>query len=153
MGLERQLEKLVQQKKIEKCPLCQNRMQYISGGRYRCSFCGTEALDDFGKIKAFLEQNGPTPSVIIAQQTGLSVETIESYLKRGMVEIPEGEAYYLQCEKCGCDIRYGRFCIDCAMGRMQANKKVTYQDIGEKPKQNINLERTGKMHYNRHRER
>ena len=80
MGLERELEKLVEQKKVEKCELCHNRMQYVGGGKYRCSFCGMEILDDFGKIKYFLEQNGPTPQAIIAQQTGISLDKIDSYV-------------------------------------------------------------------------
>ena len=52
MSLERELEKLVQLKQMERCEKCQHPLQYIGSGRYRCSFCGAESLDDFGKIKS-----------------------------------------------------------------------------------------------------
>lgn len=147
MGLEHELEKLVQQKKVEKCELCHNRMQYVGGGKYRCAFCGMEVLDDFGKIKQFLDQNGPTPEVIIAQQTGISIEKIDSYLKKGMVEIPNGSKFYLNCERCGCEIRYGRYCPECAKNEMQNSFRASYQDVGERPKQNYNPDMAGKMHF------
>lgn len=147
MNLERELEKLVEQKKIEKCELCHNRMQYVGGGKYRCIFCGMEILDDFGKIKQFLEQNGPTPQAVIAQKTGISLDKIDSYLKKGMVEIPNGSKFYLNCERCGCEIRYGRYCPECATAEMRKSVGTSYQDVGEKPRQNYNPEMAGRMHF------
>lgn len=146
MGLEQKLEKLIQQKKVEKCELCHNRMQYVGSGKYRCSFCGVEVLDDFGKIKQFLDQNGPTPEAIISRETGISMDTIDSYLKKGMVEIPNGSDIYLKCEKCGCDIRYGRYCPECARSEMLNNTKTSYQDVGERPR-NYNTDMAGRMHF------
>lgn len=146
MGLERELEKLVQQKKVERCELCHNRMNYIGSGRYRCTFCGAEILDEFGKIKAFLDQNGPTPSGIIAQQTGISLDRIDAYLRKGMVEIQDGGKYYLTCERCGCDIRYGRYCPECAKSEIKDGFRTSYQDVGERPKTQNN-EMSGKMHF------
>ena len=53
---DNKLIKLVEQKKIERCELCHNKMQYVASGIYRCTVCGIEVLDDFGKIKQFLDQ-------------------------------------------------------------------------------------------------
>ena len=87
MDLEQGLEKLVELKNVESCKNCQGKMQYMGSGRYRCNSCGNERLDDFGIIKQYLEQNGPTPKYMIAQQTGISMAKIDSYLKKGMVEV------------------------------------------------------------------
>lgn len=152
MGLEHELEKLVQQKKVEKCELCHNRMQYVGGGKYRCTFCGMEMLDDFGKIKQFLDQNGPTSQAIISQQTGISLDKIDSYLRKGMVEIQDGSRFYLNCEKCGCEIRYGRYCPDCAKGEVVHNLRASYEDVGERPTLKRNPEMAGKMHFLNRRE-
>lgn len=146
MSLERELEKLVQLKQMERCEKCQHPLHYIGSGRYRCSFCGAETLDDFGKIKQFLDQNGPTPSGIIAQQTGLSMDKIDAYLRKGMVEIQDGGKYYLSCEKCGCAIRYGRYCPECAKHDIKSGGRTSYQDVGERPKQQ-NAESAGKMRF------
>ena len=85
MGLERELEKFVQQKQMEKCEFCHNKMKYEGAGRYRCSYCGMEALDDFGKLRKFLEENGPTPGGVIAQATGISIDKIDDFLRKGRV--------------------------------------------------------------------
>lgn len=147
MGLEKELEKLVQQRKMEKCELCHNKMKYEGGGRYRCVYCGMEVLDDFGKLRQFLEENGPTPEAIISQATGVSMDKIDSFLRKGRVEIPDGEKYYLNCERCGCDIRYGRYCPECATMEMRDNFNASYQDVGERPKQRYNPEMAGRMHF------
>ena len=147
MGLERELEKLVEMKKVERCELCHNRMQYVGGGKYRCISCGREMLDDFGKVKSFLDEYGPTPQAVVSQQTGVSIEKIDSCLKKGMVEISNGSRFYLNCEKCGCEIRYGRYCSECATAEMRKGYQTSYQDIGERPKQINGTEMTGKMHF------
>lgn len=147
MGLEKELEKLVQQRKMEKCEFCHNKMRYEGGGRYRCSYCGVETLDDFGKLRKYLEENGPTPEGVIAQATGISMETIDAFLRKGRIEIPNGEKYYLSCEQCGCDIRYGRYCPECAAKELQQNFHSSYQDIGERPRHRLTSEMAGKMHF------
>ena len=77
-----------------------------------------------------------------------SVNTkIDSYLKKGMVEIPDGSKFYLNCEKCGCEIRYGRYCPECAKSEVVNNLRSSYQDVGERPKQRYNPEMSGKMHF------
>lgn len=147
MGLERELEKFVQQKQMEKCEFCHNKMKYEGAGRYRCSYCGMEALDDFGKLRKFLEENGPTPGGVIAQATGISIDKIDDFLRKGRVEIPNGEKFYLSCEKCGCDIRYGRYCPQCATRELKNNFHTSYQDVGEKPRHSYNADMSGKMHF------
>lgn len=147
MSLEGKLIKLVEQKKIERCELCHNKMQYVASGIYRCTVCGIEVLDDFGKIKQFLEQNGPTPQVIIAQKTGVSLDKIESYLKMGRLEIPNGSNFYLKCEKCGCEIRYGKYCPECAKIELKISITSSFQDVGERPRRMTDSEMKGKMHF------
>lgn len=147
MGLEQELEKLIQQKNIEKCELCRGRMKYIGGGKYECTSCGTQALDDFGRIKQYLDQNGPTPEAIIAHETGIGMDKIDAYLRRGMVEITNSSNYFLKCEKCGCEIRYGRYCPECARGEIANSLRVSYEDVGERPKANANSDMSGKMHF------
>ena len=90
--------------------------------------------NDFGKIKAFLDKNGPTPAITIAKATGVDRDKINYYLRKGRVEIPEGSKFYLKCEKCGCSIRYGRYCPDCV--KVAADKRgiSLTEEMGEKPK-------------------
>ncbi len=98
------------------CPICTGSLEYSGLGEYRCEQCGATILDDFGKVRKFLEKNGPSPAVIISEGTGVPVSKINDFLKEGRIEIPDGSDVYIQCEKCGTEIRFGRFCPSCAAG-------------------------------------
>ena len=137
------IEKLLLTNKPTKCE-CGGKLFHIGGGKYKCEKCGNLVLDDFGKVKQFLEENGTMSIMAISQCTGVSIEIIESLLKDGRVEISENSKYFLGCQKCGCAIRSGRFCIDCARELSQGIQKIFYNEVGEKPK-NANMQ--GKMHF------
>lgn len=137
-----EFEKLLLTHQPTFCKKCGGRMQYRASGTYVCEHCKQEELDDFGKIKYFLSENGPAPIYAISNATGVDREVIDLYLKKGRIEIPEGSKFYLKCEKCGCAIRYGRFCPDCAKDLGGGIASLLSEEVGEKPK---SLQ--GKMHY------
>lgn len=146
MGMS-ELEELLLNKKPVVCEKCKGRLFYISGGRYQCHSCGNIMLDDFGKIKAYIEENGPAPSIVIQQATGVATDIIELFLKQGRLEIPEGSRYYLNCEKCGCSIRYGRYCPKCVQNMADGIRGEFLKDVGETPKHQPSDEMKGKMHF------
>ena len=136
-----ELEKLIIENKPVVCELCGGKMFYVHGGMYRCGTCEHEVLDDFGKVKTFLELNGPTPALTILAVTGVSTEVIELFLRQGRVEIPEGSKYYIKCQRCRCSIRYGRFRPECvqelANGLMRVRlliKRYDWNMVVEKEK-------------------
>lgn len=117
------------------CSKCDASLYYKGGGRYVCSECGHEEYDDFGKVKKFLDANGPTPSNIISEVTGVSMDKLDAMLRNGQVEIPEGSKFYIKCEGCGCSIRYGRFCPDCVRKTVNGLQQAfLVTNMGEKPK-------------------
>ena len=116
------------------CEECHGKLFYTGSGKYNCADCGHEMMDDFGKVKAFLEKNGPSPMLVIAEATGVNVDVIDFFLRKGRIEIIEGSQFYINCEKCGCAIRYGRFCPDCVKTLATGIKAVFHEEMGEKPK-------------------
>ncbi len=138
------LEKLIISNKPVVCELCKGKMYYVHGGLYRCDKCGHEVLDDFGKVKTFIELNGPSPALTISAATGVATEIIELFLKQGRVEIPDGSKYYIKCERCGCSIRFGRFCPECVQELAGGIKSVFCAEMGERPKRE---DMSGKMHF------
>lgn len=127
------------------CRECGGRMLYKAGGMYKCEKCGNEDLDDFGRIKQFLEDNGPAPIITICRATGVERDVVDYCLKQGRIEIPNGSKYYVKCENCGTAIRYGRYCSACA-NELQGKLKIRQEEVGEKPRE-INPEMAGKMHF------
>lgn len=138
------VERLMIDRKPVKCDKCSGKVFHIGGGVYHCESCGADILDDFGKIKRFLDENGPTPILIISQYTGVSTEIIEAFLRQGRVEIPDGSKYYISCERCGCSIRFGRFCPECVQELAGGIKSVFCAEMGERPKRE---DMSGKMHF------
>jgi ribosomal protein S27AE len=125
-----------------RCSECEGALFYHGSGRYICGTCGHIEYDDFGKVKAYVKEHGASSAIEIEAGTGVSLSKIELMLREGRLEIPEGSKYYIKCEKCGCAIRYGRLCPDCA--RTSSNNlqsALNVDGVGEKPKQ------SGKMRY------
>lgn len=139
--------KIIVESKPIACEKCGDKLFYKGGGAFQCQQCEHMMYDDFGKVKLFLEQNGPSASIVIAEATGVSLHLIESMLRDGKLEIPEGSKYYLGCEKCGCSIRYGRLCPQCAKELTGVMKGTLYEMMGEKPKNEPTKKLSGKMRF------
>lgn len=123
------------------CRKCGGKLAFKGAGLYICEECQEEFLDDFGKVRAFVEENGPKPAHDIAIATGVRLHDIQEFLKAGRLEIPENSEIFIKCNKCGCDIRYGRFCPECAAKLAGGIKQAFLAgEIGERPK------KRGKMH-------
>ena len=137
------LHKLLRRNKIVKCEICGHKMMFQGGGKYQCKN-GNTMYDDFGKVKSFLEENGPTPAIVIEQATGVKRDIIENYLKIGRVEIPEGSKYYIHCERCGCSLKYGTICPVCA-----GKEDINFFDasVGQRPRKEAPETRSGRMHF------
>lgn len=118
------------------CTKCGGQLKPLYSGVYECQLCRGLELDDFGKVKLYIEEHGKQPAIILAEKTGVPIDTIEMLLKTGRLEIPEGSDVYISCERCGCDIRYGRYCPECMKILVGDVKRAFFnENIGEKPKQ------------------
>ncbi len=128
------------------CKKCNGKLFYIGSGKYKCDPCETEYYDDFGKVKEFLEEHGPAPAILIAEHTGVNFELIDLFLRKGKLEIIENSKFYISCEKCGCAIRYGRYCPHCSREVFGGIMAMFHEDAGECPK-NKPKKNEGKMHF------
>lgn len=99
------------------CPNCNILMKYKYAGIYVCEKCGAEELNDFGKIKKYLAENGPTNAVELSAKTGVRRSKIGEYLRLGRVEIPENSPVFIHCKGCGVPIRFGNYCANCVRSK------------------------------------
>lgn len=127
------------------CPDCGGSMVYIYGEMYECPDCGCRALSDFGKVRKYLEDNGPRTAFAISDATGVDLDVIQGFLREGRIEIPDGSEQYIKCQKCGAEIRYGRYCPDCIRKLTNNISNAAWApEMGEKPKKKY---KDGKMHF------
>ena len=129
---------------VEVCRKCRKLFNYPGYGLKYCPACMKEDEANRDKVKTFLRENGAANMYEISMGTGVPEHVIKAYLREGMLEIPEGSPIYIKCEKCGCDIRSGRWCQECA-AKLSADLKGCFAGVGEKPK--VKLE--GKMRFKR----
>lgn len=117
----------------KRCAFCGERMEYISLGEYRCPACHRVERDDYGKVRAYIDEHGPSGAPEIEEATGVSREIVDELLRRGKLEIVNGPSGYLRCEICGADIRYGKICAKCARTDGAKMKGYYVEDVGESP--------------------
>lgn len=139
-------EEIFLESKPVNCKKCQGKMNFIGNGRYQCQSCKAEEVDDFGRVKEYLDEHGPTPIPTIEEETGVEQRVLHALLRKGRLEIPEGSRFYLACQRCGCSIRYGRYCPECIRELAGGIKVAFNEDMGERPK-STSSEDSGKMHF------
>lgn len=117
------------------CSKCGTPMNYLAMGEYECPECGNFELDDYGIVRNYLDEHGPTPATIIERDTGVRRAVINDYLRRGRLEINDGSPVFIKCEICGKDIKFGRICAACAKNAVTRNEGPRYraEDIGDEP--------------------
>ena len=106
-------ERLLQHNRKVICNACGGPLKYQSSGVYVCDSCGATEYDDFGKIKMYLAENGPTSKEEIVAATGVSKEMVARYLKEQRLMV-RGEKKSSTCRICGREIIKGFLCADCA---------------------------------------
>ena len=95
------------------CPECRERLYFKGSGKYICSRCHKTYYDDFGRIKNYLEEHGSAPVIEIAENTGVSIEVIDTLFEEGRLEMPKELREAARCERCGALYSNGRYCEDC----------------------------------------
>ena len=87
MDVHDKFAKMIEEPGTVKCSNCSGPMQHRGSGVYVCQNCGEEYLSDFGKIKKYLDENGPSDAFEIAQETGVSRKVIGELLREGRMQV------------------------------------------------------------------
>ncbi len=119
---------------VQACQGCKVLFQYPGFGAKLCPECRKKEEEMFEKVRIYLNEHGPANYYTISEATGINEETIKQWLKDGRLEVPEDSEIYIKCERCGCDIRSGRYCPSCAAELTKEFKGLYSGAIGERPK-------------------
>lgn len=118
------------------CKDCGGVMIYKGVGEYRCEDCNYLDFDDYGKVRAYIEQHKGATSIEIEQNTGVSQKTIRQLLRESRLEIATGSRLFMHCEGCGKTIRSGTLCSACEIAQhrmleeqMRMKRRKSPQDM------------------------
>lgn len=98
---------------IKNCPKCKKIFSPV-GGSLICRECMKLEEEEFEKVRNYLRDNRGADINRVAEETGVSTKKILKYLREGRLEVSEGMAEFLKCEKCGISIRSGKYCRACS---------------------------------------
>ncbi len=118
------------------CAKCSGVMVYKGVGEYRCEDCNYLDFDDYGKVRAYIEQHKGATAIEIEQHTGVSQKTIRQLLRESRLEIAAGSRLFIYCERCRKPIRSGILCPECEISQhrmleeqMRVKHRKSMQDM------------------------
>lgn len=115
--------------KCEKCGCM--RLQYKGVGEYKCEECGYFMYDDYGKVRNYIEKNPGATASEVSSATGVSKDKIRHLLREDKIQIAPGSVTFLHCEKCGVEIRSGKYCTSCQ--KLVSDKEMLEKASARKP--------------------
>jgi DNA-directed RNA polymerase subunit M/transcription elongation factor TFIIS len=134
-GNNSRFEEAVLKARLRHCSECGGALVYVAGGMFKCRQCGHEQLDDFGKVRQYLDGNGPSSKHDIHLKTGVDMEIIDKMVKKSRLECTEDSPTFYKCEICGQPIKSGSICNVCAKNEsVQQRGYYRSDDVGERPK-------------------
>ena len=96
---------------IRNCRMCGHIFNYVAGP-ILCPHCREKMEAKFQEVKD-IRSNPGVGIQDVAENCDVEPSQIQQWLREERLELTEGSAIYLQCEKCGAPIRSGRFCEKC----------------------------------------
>lgn len=130
---------------LKTCMRCRMLFPYSGFGHCICERCRKREEKEFDLIRDFLYDHPKATMVDVSIETGIPVYQLEAYLRAGRLIIPNDSAIFIKCEKCGVDIRTGRFCPTCAQSlTLEMKKSLEFDEyqVGELP-----VKKSGKMRF------
>ncbi len=123
------------------CKKCGGVLIFKGVGEYHCEDCGEVEFDDYGKVRAYIEEHRGANAAQIEKAIGVSQRAIRQMLKEGRLEVTADSKTFLRCEECGKSIRSGMYCPECetkihrsieAEQRAQNKKNLQGTGLGQK---------------------
>lgn len=121
---------------LRTCMRCRGLFVYSGIGHAICPRCREAEAREFSWVKNYVYANPGATMIEVEEATGVPIHQITEYLKAGRLEIPNNSPIFIKCEKCGQDIRSGRFCSECAhklSAKLRKELEFDEFQIGEKP--------------------
>lgn len=143
MGTEK--KRVNKKDEIRNCKRCGQVFHYYGYGYGYCERCTKIDDEVFHKVKDYIWTHKNATVIEVSSALGVSERQIYQYLRDSRLEVPEDSPIFLKCEICSTDIRYGRYCPECAVKMnkdLSSNVRADVFEVGEKPKS-----MKGKMHF------
>ena len=113
------------------CPDCGCDLIKQREGEYKCPQCKKTYLDDFGKIRTFLEENPNASIQDIVNNVKVPRRVINEYIDYCHLEYSGSSYGYSVCQYCGATLRCGTICPACAEKGEARRKDFNPYKVGD----------------------
>ncbi|NLW16555.1 MAG: hypothetical protein GX033_02720 [Firmicutes bacterium] len=96
---------------VDNCPRC-GRI-YARNLRKLCPDCIKEEEEQYQVVYRYLRDNPKSTVQQVSANTGVPEERILSFLRQDRLMVSEWTQLTYPCERCGAEIKRGRFCQSC----------------------------------------
>lgn len=97
---------------VTNCKGC-GRLFNQMGNTRLCPQCLQGLEEKFQEVKKYLEENPNASIDAVSQDNEVSVKQIKQWVREERLIFAEGSTVGIECEKCGTQIRTGRYCDNC----------------------------------------
>lgn len=121
---------------VRNCRNCGRLYNYI-GGAYRnlCPSCIDQAEIKFQEVKKYVEENPRCTMNELSEALDVSVKQIEKWIREDRLCFADDSPIGIDCEKCGVQIKSGRFCESCKF-EMENQMSSLYKAVNNTQKTN-----------------
>lgn len=98
---------------VVNCLRCHKLFNYLSGERI-CSVCKDKDEEEFKKVRKYIREHEMATISDVSTELEISVKTIKKFIRQGRLEITKDSPLGIDCERCGTQIKSGRYCEECA---------------------------------------
>ena len=113
---------------VRNCRNCRRLFNYITGPRL-CPECRAELDKKFVEVKEFIEEHKNATVNMVSEELDVSVQQINQWIREERLSFSEDSAVMIQCEKCGANIRTGRYCDACKTSLARELTTVYQRDM------------------------
>ncbi len=113
---------------VTNCRSCRRLFNYITGPRL-CPECKQELEKKFSEVKEFIEEHKNATVNMVSEELDVSVNQINQWIREERLSFSEDSGVMISCEKCGANIRTGRYCDACKASLARELTTVYQRDM------------------------
>lgn len=97
---------------VRNCKKCGKIFNYAAGQPV-CAECKKELEVKFKDTRQYIRRNPQSSIQSVSEECGIEVKQIKQWIREERLSFSKDSDIGIECEKCGANIKTGRFCAAC----------------------------------------
>lgn len=99
---------------VRSCRKCKRLFNYVVGPHI-CPACREEMEKLFSEVKKYIQENPSSGIMEVSQEFDIDPMQITKWIREERLQFADSVAIGLECERCGANIRSGKYCDRCKL--------------------------------------